>query len=325
MYALSKFTKFCFFVLCFLIPSLSQADPSLPPLKIAVIQIIEHPALTATRQGIYDELKQLGYREKENLTWIYQSAQGKPAMAAQIAQRFVSEHPDAIIAIGTAAAQAAMKATRGTKILVIFSSITDPLGAHLVKDLKRPQDNVTGVSNFIDIKPQLQLFKELLPRLKRLGMIYNPGEDNSVAIQKKVKDAARDLNLVITTQAADKTSEVMGAARALIGMVDAIFISNDNTALAAFGSINKVAAQKKLPVFASDGDLIKQGALAVLGPNQYELGKQTTRLMLTAIKDKKRLPAVEFPQKVDLLLNREMAIKLRITIPEDVLKKANAL
>jgi putative ABC transport system substrate-binding protein len=323
MYTISKFFKFFLSILCFLIPALTQAESSLPPLKIAVIQIIEHPALNATRQGIYDELKKLGYVEKTNLTWIYQSAQGKPAMASQIANRLVSERPDAIIAIGTAAAQATMKATRGSTIPVIFSSITDPLGAHLVKDLKRPQENVTGVSNFIAIKPQLELFKEILPNLKRLGMIYNPGEDNSVAIVKQVKEIAKDLGLAIVVQAADKTSEVMGAARALDGMVDAIFISNDNTALAAFGAINKVAEQHKLPVFASDGDLIKMGALAVLGPDQYALGQQTARLMLKVLEDKKHLPAVEFPEKVDLLINRPVALKLKIQIPDNVMKKAS--
>jgi putative tryptophan/tyrosine transport system substrate-binding protein len=317
-----KFTNLFLFTLCFLIPSVHRAYPSLPPLKVAVIQIIEHPALNATRQGIYDELKTQGYNEKTNLTWTYQCAQGKPSMAAQISHRLVSNRPDVIVGIGTAAAQAAMQATRGTEIPVIFSSITDPLRAHLVKDLNHPQDNVTGVSNFINVKPQLELFKQLLPRLKRLGMIYNPGEDNSVSILQKVKESASDLNITIIPQAAQQTSEVVGAARFLIGMVDALFISNDNTALAAFGSISRAAEKHKLPVFSSDADSIKQGALAVLGPNQYELGKQTARLLLKVLQDKQHLPPVEFPQKIDLLVNSEMAKKLKINVPADLMKKS---
>lgn len=326
MYPIYQFVKFCFFTFCFLIPTLTKAAPNLPPLKIAVIQIIEHPALNATRQGILEELKAQGYKEGVNLKWIYFSAQGKPNMAAQIAQRFVCENADAIVALGTQAAQAAKQAARGTNIPVIFSSITDPLGAGLVKSLDKPDDNVTGVSNFIDVKPQLELFKRLKPNLKRLGFIYNPGEDNMVTLVKKVKEAGKELDIIIVEKTAANTFEVMGATRYLIGMVDAIFISNDNTALAAFGAISKTAEQQRIPipVFTSDGDLIDMGALAVLGPNQYDLGKQTARLLLKTLENKKNLPAVEFPQKVDLLINTDVAKKLRIKIPEDLLKEAKA-
>jgi putative ABC transport system substrate-binding protein len=323
MYPIFQCVKFFFFAFCFLIPSLTKAAPNLPPLKIAVIQIIEHPALNATRQGIYDELIAQGYKEGENLTWIYFSAQGKPNMAAQIAQRFVCDHVDVIVALSTPAAQAAKQAARGTNIPVIFSSVTDPLGAGLVKSLDKPNDNVTGVSNYIDVKPQLELFKRILPHLKRLGFIYNPGEANMITLLKKVKEAAPALNITIVEKTADSTTAVIAATRYLLGVVDALFISNDNTALAAFGSIIKAAEQQKvpMPVFASDGDLIENGALAVLGPNQYELGKQTARLLLQTLADRKRLPAVEFPQKVELLINTELANKLGIKIPEDLLEK----
>jgi putative ABC transport system substrate-binding protein len=107
----------------------------------------------------------------------------------------------------------------------------------------------------------------------------------------------------------------MSAARSLLGSVDAIFISNDNTALASFPTVVKAASQNQTPVFASDGDLINEGALAVLGPNQYELGKQTALMVLQVLQNKKPLPAVEFPKKVDLLINETVAKELKIKIP----------
>jgi len=314
-----KYFKFFSTLLC-LIPTLLTAAPELKPLHIAILQIIEHPALNATRQGIYDELKSKGYVEGKNLTWSYRCAQGKPLLASQIAQKFVSQQVDVIIALGTSAAQAAKQATRGTGILVVFSSITDPLGARLVTDLKHPDEHVTGVSNFIDVQPQLALFQQLLPHLTKLGFIYNPGEDNMVTLVKKVKEAAGPLGLKIQLQTADKTSDVAGAARVLVGMVDAIFISNDNTALAAFPSIVKAANQQKTPVFVSDTDLIDQGALAALGPDQYQLGKQTTTLLLKALADPHHLPAVEFPERTVLKINDKVAKKFKIQVPSGVME-----
>lgn len=278
----------------FISPSLSQN----PPIKISILQIVEHPALNATRQGFLDELQKLGYEEGKNLIVDYQSAQGNAALAAQIAQKFVSKQPNAIVAIGTKAAQSAMTASKGTKTPVVFSSVTDPLGAKLVKDLKAPGDSVTGVSNYIAVEPQFKLFKRLLPNLKTLGIIYDPGEDNSIALNKAMEKAAKAFNLKLVFAVATKTSEVLAASQSLCGKVDALFVNNDNTALSAFSSVVKAAKGCDIPAFVSDIDIADQGAMAALGPDQLELGRQTARMVDRILKNPKApLPSVEFPEK----------------------------
>ncbi|MDQ2635198.1 MAG: ABC transporter permease, partial [Pseudomonadota bacterium] len=112
---------------------------------VAVTAIVEHPALDATRDGVKDALEAAGYKEGEGLTFVYQSAQGNPATAAQIARQFIGEAPDVIVPISTPSAQAVVSATQD--IPVVFTAVSDPLGAQLVKDMQKPGGNVTGLSD----------------------------------------------------------------------------------------------------------------------------------------------------------------------------------
>src|SRR5690606_41141928 len=106
---------------------------------VAVTAIVEHPALDAARDGVKDALAEAGYKEGENLTFIYESAQGNPGTAAQIARQFIGEAPNVIVPIATPSAQAVVSATRD--INVVFTAVSDPLGAQLVKDLEKPGAN----------------------------------------------------------------------------------------------------------------------------------------------------------------------------------------
>src|SRR5262249_45299198 len=111
---------------------------------VAVTAIVEHPALDACRDGIRDELKAGGYEEGKNLKFVYESAQGNPGTAVQIAQKFVGENPTVIVPISTPSAQAVIGAT--TDIPVVFTAVTDPLGAKVVTNLQKTGGNVTGRS-----------------------------------------------------------------------------------------------------------------------------------------------------------------------------------
>ncbi|MBS0272453.1 MAG: ABC transporter substrate-binding protein [Proteobacteria bacterium] len=284
--------SFCIFLI-------SATATQSTPTKISILQNIEHPALNATREGFINELHKLGYKEGENLILDYQSAQGNATLAAQIAQKF-SHDSDLIVAIGTKAAQAAMTATKESKIPVVFSSVTDPLAAKLVTNLKAPTGHVTGISNFVAPEPQFKFFKKCLPSLKRLGIVYDPGEPNSIALNAMMEKAAKEYGLQLVFSAATKTSDVLSASQSLCGKVDAVFVNNDNTALAAFKSVVKAAKDCKIPAFVSDVDMMDQGAFAALGPNQFDLGRQTAHLVDTILKNpEKSLPSVEFPEKTE--------------------------
>lgn len=285
---------------------------------IGIIQVVEHPALDQTRAGIMDVLKECGYVDAPNARIYYESAQGNPALATQIVQKFIGLKADVIVAIGTTAAQAAKQATQGNNIPVVFASVTDPLQAKLVNSFEKPGKNVTGVSNFISTSKQFTFFKRLLPHLKQLGCVYNPGEANSVSLVNKMNEVSDVFDITIHTTAATKTSEVMTATQNLSQKAQAIFINNDNTAHSAIDVIVKVATEHNIPVFTSDVDCLEKGALAALGPDQYELGKQAGKMTHRILLDE--LPStipVELPKKIYAKMNASVATKLGIPYQED--------
>lgn len=291
--------------------------------KVYISKIVDHPALDSTVEGIKDALKEKGYIAGSNLELVIESAQGNASLAAQIAAKFAGHKPDVTVGVGTGSAQPLAKYAQKGEVKLVFSSITDPIGANLVKNLEHPDSNTSGVSNFVDLKPQLELFKKLQPTLTTLGIIYNPGELNSVAIVNKLKVEAPKLGITLIEQAANRTTDIPQATTKLVNQVDAIFISNDNTALSALSNIIAIATKVKKPVYVSDTAAVVQGALAALGPNQYDIGIQTGQIIaeILAGKNINELP-VQFPTKTDLYLNTDTAKTLGIAIPQELLEKA---
>ncbi|GAA5094801.1 ABC transporter substrate-binding protein [Wohlfahrtiimonas larvae] len=291
--------------------------------KVYVNQIVEHPALDQTARGIKDGLEKRGYKQGENLDFRVESAQGNIALASQISAKFVNQGADVTVGIGTPSAQSLVKAAGEGKTKMVFSSITDPLSASLVTKLSGSNNNVTGMSNKVDVVPQFELFKELLPNLKTIGFIYNPADANSIQQLDDVNVASKKLGLTIVPQAVNKTSDVPQAATRLAGKTDALFVYGDNTTLAALESVIMAANKEKKPVFVADTDAVELGALAALGPNQYDLGLDTA-VMIADILDGKDINSIDvgFPNGLELFINQDAADKLGYTFSDDVKAKA---
>ena len=160
-----------------------------------------------------------------------------------------------------------------------------------------------------------------MPNLTKLGIIYNPGEANSVSLIEKMQKAAvlQDIQLILAT--ANTSMDTTQATQTLIDKVEAIFINNDNTALSAFDSIVKISQEHKIPVFCSDLDMINHGAIAALGPDQYELGRQTGKMILKILngENPNRIP-VAFPDKIEQSINPIQAKKLGLPIQNTEVK-----
>lgn len=174
--------------------------------SVAVTAIVEHPALDAVRDGVKAELKAAGYEEGKNLKFTYQSAQGNVGTAAQIARKYVGDQPDVIVAIATPSAQATLAATK--TIPVVYSAVTDPVAAKLVKSWDATGTNVTGVSDLSPLDKHIALIKQVVPTAKRIGVIYSPGEANSVAIVADLKKAAAAAGMTVVEAAAARTVDV---------------------------------------------------------------------------------------------------------------------
>lgn len=288
---------------------------------VAVTAIVEHPALDAVRDGVKDALNEAGYKEGEGLTFVYQSAQGNPATAAQIARQFIGDDPDVIVPISTPSAQAVVSATRD--IPVVFTAVTDPLGAQLVKDMDKPGGNVTGLSDMSPVAAHVDLIKEIMPEVKTIGYLYNSGEANSVSLLAVLKEAADAAGIAVVESAATKTAEVQGAARALIGRADAIYVPTDNTIISALESAVAVAEEAKVPLFTADTDSVARGSIAALGFNYYDVGKQTGEVVVRILKGENPGDiAVKVAEGTDLVVNKTQAAKVGLELPESVLSRA---
>ncbi|MBK3736401.1 ABC transporter permease [Azospirillum brasilense] len=288
---------------------------------VAITAIVEHPALDATRDGVIEALKAAGYTPGDSLKVEYQSAQGNPATAAQIARQFAGARPDVIVPISTPSAQAVVASTRD--IPVVFTAVTDPVGAQLVRSLDKPGANVTGVSDMAPVAEHVALIREIVPSVKRLGVLYNAGEPNSVSLVKALKDEAQKAGLTVVEATATKSADAQPAARSLVGKADAIYVPLDNTVVSALESVVAVGQQAKLPVFSADTDSVARGTVASIGFDYRQVGRQTGEAVVRILKGEKPgdVP-VTFAKGTDLFVNPKSAAAMGVTIPEAVTRRA---
>ncbi|NKE08122.1 MULTISPECIES: ABC transporter substrate-binding protein [Mesobacillus] len=301
----------------------ASGDSKEKMVKIGITQIVEHPSLDATREGFIAALKDAGYEEGKNLKLDYQNAQGDMNNNASIAQKLVSDKNDLILAIATPSAQAAVQATKDIPIL--FSAITDPVSAELVQSFEKPGGNATGLSDTHPdaIKNTIASIKKFVPDAKKVGIIYNNGEPNSVINVKNAKEAIKDEGLEVVETTISTSAEVKQAAESMVGRVDVLYIPKDNTVVAALESVITVANDKDIPIFSGDGDSVKRGTFASYGFDYHDLGYTTGKMAVEILKGKKpsEIP-VGFPENLELIVNKKAAEEEGITLTEDMLKDA---
>ncbi|MDQ0243653.1 putative ABC transport system substrate-binding protein [Bacillus fengqiuensis] len=291
--------------------------------KIGITQLVEHPSLDASREGFIAALKDAGYEEGKNLKLDYQNAQGDMNNNMMIAQNLVADQNDLILAITTSSAQAATKSTQDIPIL--FTAITDPVGAKLVDSLEQPGGNVTGTSDTHPeaIKKTINSIKEFIPDAKKVGIIYNSGEPNSVVNVEKANAALKEIGLEAVETTVSTSSEVKQAAESLIGQVDVFYIPKDNTVVSALESVITVANDKKVPTFVGEGDSVKRGTFASYGFEYHDLGYATGKMAVEILEGKKPsdIP-VGIPENLELYINKKAAEQEGITLTEEMIKNA---
>ncbi|AOY93711.1 ABC transporter substrate-binding protein [Cupriavidus sp. USMAA2-4] len=289
--------------------------------SVKVLSIVDHPALDAIRDGVRAELKSAGFDADKNLKWEYQSAQGNTGTAAQIARKFVGDQPNVIVAIATPSAQAVVAATKS--VPVVYSGVTDPVAAQLVKSWSPSGTNVTGVSDKLPLDKQVALIKRVVPKVKTVGMVYNPGEANSVVVVKELTGLLAKEGIALKEAAAPRTVDIGPAAKSLIGKVDVIYTNTDNNVVSAYEALVKVANESKIPLVAADTDSVKRGAIAALGINYGDLGHQTGKVVVRILKgEKPGAIASQTSDNLELFVNTGAAEKQGVTLSPELVKEA---
>ena len=293
-----------------------------PAKSIAITQIVEHPSLDDMRRGIIDELADNGYVEGQNLTVNFQSAQGNTATAGQIAKQFAGNNPDAIVAISTPSAQSVVAAT--TTIPIIYTAVSDPLGAKLITADGKPfQSNLTGLSSQLPLEPQLDLLQQIKPDLKTIGYVYSPGEANSVSLRENLKQALPARGLSLLDIPANRPTDIGMATRSLQGRADIIYTSFDNNVASAFEAMTQAANELKLPIIASDEFSVKRGATAALGVNDYDFGRTTGKMVYRVLNGEAvNTIKPEVMNDLTLYVSPKHAKTQGVSLPAELLKNA---
>jgi len=296
------------------------AEPSKKVL-IGVSKIVSHPALDAVVKGLQDELA----AQKINADYDLQNANGDINAAASIANKFQSEKVTLAVGVATPTSQSLVNTLKG--IPIVFSAVTDPVKAGLVASLKKGDKNVTGVSDMTPVKQQIELLLKV-KKVKRLGHIYTSSEENAVVLAGIVKQVCKELGIEFVETTVSKSSEVKQAVQAIIRRVDALYISTDNTVVSAMSAVTDVAMKAKVPIMSADPSSAESyPVLAAWGFDYYKMGRTTGKIVADILKGKKpeQIPT-QFMTKtsdVDLLINLDVAKKLGLTFPKDIIKTAN--
>ena len=289
---------------------------------VAVSQIVEHPALDACREGLLAGLQDAGFKEGENLVFKYQTAQGNPAVAGQIAKQFVGENPDVLVGIATPTAQALAAAT--TSIPVVFTAVTDPVGAKLVASMEEPGGNVTGVSDRSPVGQHLDLIAKIFPGAKNIGIVYNSGEANSVSLVEWTKAAAEERGMTIVEGVATRSSEIPQAAQSVASKADVLYGITDNTVASAINAVIAAADKTGTPMFAAETSYVDAGAVVAVGFDYYQIGYQTAGYVARILRGEEpaNMPA-RVAKGTDIVINPAAAKKHGVIIPEDMVENAS--
>ncbi|MGM7635298.1 ABC transporter substrate-binding protein [Bacillus sp. Hm123] len=282
--------------------------------KIGVTQLVEHPSLDNAYKGFQQALEDAGMEADYDV----QIAQGDQNNNQTIANNFVSDKVDLIFANSTPSAASALNATK--EIPIVFTSVTDAVAGGLVKDPNSPGGNITGTT---DLHP------EAIPKTiefmatefdgKNVGVIYNAGEQNSVAQVEAVEKVMKENGLKIVPVTVSTSSEVKQAAESLVGKADMIYIVTDNTVVSALESVIQVANKEDIPMFVGELDSVKRGGFAAFGFEYYDIGYEAGQMAVQILKDGEKpgdLP-VQPPQNLKLLINEKAAKEMNIEIKEE--------
>lgn len=292
--------------------------------KVGVTQISDHPSLDNCRNGFIEGLKEEGYIEGQNLDIDFQSAQDVPANASQIAQNFASTGKDLVCGIATPSAQALYTACYEKNIPVIFNAVSDPVAAKLAVSETEAMDGITGISDALPVEDQLKLIRAVLPEAKKIGILYTTSEANSVSTLETYKKLAPQYGFEIVESGVGQKSEIPQAADILLSKVDCVSNMTDNAVVASLSVLLEKANAAKIPVFGSEEEQVKNGCIASAGLDYFNLGIQAGKMAARVLGGEKvsDIP-YETLKESKLTVNSGVAAELGITLPEEVVSKAD--
>ncbi len=280
--------------------------------KIGVTQFMTHPSLDLVKKGFEDAIKQAGI----DADFDEKNANGEVSTATLIANNYKADKKDLVFGIATPSAQ--QLANNITDIPVLFSAVTDPASAKILNS------NVTGTSDKVDnVSQQLDLLLKLNPNVKKIGVLYNPSEQNSLVQIAEIQKRAKEKKLEVVLQGITNFGELAQATKNLLTQVDALYLPTDNLVVSGMQLITSESINAKKIVVVSENSSVEIGALFTMGIDYYELGKRTGQMAVEILNGK---PVSQVPfetsKQLKLYVNKKTAKALGIDINNPLFKGA---
>ena len=286
---------------------------------IGICQYGQHGSLDNCREGFLQGLEQAGLVEGTDFEVDYQNANFDDNQATQIGQMFSAEDVDLMVGIATNAAVACFNAAEDKDIPVIFTAITDPVGAHL------DEGNITGTSDALPVAGQLELIRALQPDADTIGIVYTTSEANSVYSVGVYEDLAADYGFTIDAVGVTSQAEVTQAVDTLLSHgVDCLSNLTDNNVVGVLAAILEKTNEAGIPVYGSEVEQVKLGCVGGAGLDYIQLGIQTGLMaaqILTGEATCEDLP-YETIENYGLYVNSNALAAMGLTLPEDVAQNA---
>ena len=286
---------------------------------IGISQFAEHGSLDNCREGFLAGLAEEGIVEGENLTVLFDNAQADTGTASTISDNYVSKKVDLICAIATPSAMSAYNSALNTDIPVIYTAVSDPVGAGLANEDGTPVGNITGTCDALAVDAQLKMIREILPDAKTVGILYTTSEANSVSTVAQYKEIAGNYGFEIVDSGINTIADVDLAAADLAAKVDCITNLTDNTVVSALQTVIAKATDAGIPVFGSEVEQVKAGCVASMGLEYVELGKQTGHMAAKVLKGEAKASDLKYETITEpsLYVNTAAAAKVNLTLADD--------
>ncbi|MDO4331466.1 MAG: ABC transporter substrate-binding protein [Eubacteriales bacterium] len=285
---------------------------------IGISQFAEHGSLDNCKEGFLEGLKEAGIEEGVNLTVLFDNAQADTSTAGIISDNYVSQGVDMICAIATPSAMSAYNSCLDTDIPVIFTAVSDPVGAGLAAEDGTPEGNITGTADTLPVAAQLEMIREVLPDAKTIGILYTTSEANSISTIETYKELAGEYGFEIVDTGINTLADVELAAADIVTKVDCISNLTDNTVVQGLQTVLAKANEAGIPVFGSEVEQVKNGCLASEGIDYVALGRQTGAMAAKVLKGEAKASDLNFEkcEGANLYINTQVAEELNITFPE---------
>lgn len=245
-------------------------------------------SLNQIAESIQAQLAAIGKERGATFDVKYQNSNADSNVLNQIVSNFIADDVDLMVGIATPVAMAMQSATEGKKLPVVFSAVSDPLSKKLVDSLEAPGANITGTSDYLDTSSVMNIMFETKPNIKKVGLLYDVGQDSSEAAIKSAKEYLDKKGIAYVEKTGKTVDEISLAAQALAAdKVDAVFTPTDNSIMVAELSIYEIFAKAGIPHFTGADSFALNGAFMGYGVDYVNLGKETANMVAEILLDGK--------------------------------------